>query len=279
MLGIALGLGSSVAWGISDFLGGLQTRRMSALSVLLISQPVGLVLALGVALVVGGDSMDLGDAAIAAGAGATAVLALGAFYRAMALGSISVVATIGALGVLVPFFAGIARGESPGALPIAGAGAALTGVLLVAREPDPEWRSASAAAVGLAALSALGFGLFFLGLDLAAPPNPAWTIVLARVGGVTVLVVAALFARPSLQPSRSALPFLMVIGFFDVLANSLFAVATNHGLLSLVAVAGSLYSAVTVLLARFVLGERLALGQRAGVVVALAGVALIAAGS
>ena len=76
-----------------------------------------------------------------------------------------------------------------------------------------------------------------------------------------------------------AIPALLAIGFFDVLANSLFAVATNHGLLSLVAVAGSLYSAVTVLLARFVLGERLARIQLCGVVAALVGVALIAAGS
>jgi drug/metabolite transporter (DMT)-like permease len=74
------------------------------------------------------------------------------------------------------------------------------------------------------------------------------------------------------------LPALLAIGFFDVLANSLFAVATNHALLSLVAVAGSLYSAVTVLLARFVLGERLARVQLCGVVAALTGVALIAAG-
>jgi uncharacterized membrane protein len=72
---------------------------------------------------------------------------------------------------------------------------------------------------------------------------------------------------------------LVTIGCLDVLANSLFAVATNHGLLSLVAVAGSLYSAVTVLLARLVLGERLARSQRTGVVVALTGVVLIAAGS
>jgi drug/metabolite transporter (DMT)-like permease len=78
---------------------------------------------------------------------------------------------------------------------------------------------------------------------------------------------------------RALLPALLTIGCLDVLANSLFAVATNHGLLSLVAVTGSLYSAVTVLLARFVLGERLAPVQRAGVVTALAGVALIAAGS
>src|SRR5204862_2296940 len=91
VLGIALGLASSVAWGISDFLGGLTTRRISALSVLLVSQPLGLVLALVVALAAGGDSLSGREVAIAAGSGAAAVLALGAFYRAMALGSISVV--------------------------------------------------------------------------------------------------------------------------------------------------------------------------------------------
>jgi drug/metabolite transporter (DMT)-like permease len=95
---------------------------------------------------------------------------------------------------------------------------------------------------------------------------------------VTLLVAAAI-VRPSMHIERELLPSLVAIGLFDVTANSLFAVATNHGLLSLVAVAGSLYSAVTVLLARFVLGERLAAPQRAGVVVALTGVALIAAGA
>ena len=109
MLGIALALGSSVAWGISDFLGGLQTRRASALAVLLVTQPVGLVLALAVALAFGGDRLSAAEVATALGAGALAVLALGAFYRAMALGSVSVVATIGALGVVVP----VARGYRP----------------------------------------------------------------------------------------------------------------------------------------------------------------------
>ena len=96
---------------------------------------------------------------------------------------------------------------------------------------------------------------------------------------MATLLVAAAFARPSMRIEPSMLPPLLAIGFFDVLANSLFAVATNHGLLSLVAVAGSLYSAVTVLLARFVLGERLAPIQLSGVVAALVGVALIAAGA
>jgi len=279
MLGIALALGSSVAWGTSDFLGGLRSRRMSALTVLLVSQPVGLVLALIVALAVGGDSLSARDAAIAAGAGATVVMALGAFYRAMALGSVTAVATIGALGVLVPVAAGLIQGDRPGVLQAIGALAGIAGVVLVAREPDPEWRAANRVALGLAALAALGFGTFFLGLDLSSGPRPAWTIVAARTGGVATLLVAAAFARPSMRIEPALLPSLLAIGFFDVLANSLFAVATNHGLLSLVAVAGSLYSAVTVLLARVVLRERLALPQRVGVVVALAGVGLIAAGS
>jgi drug/metabolite transporter (DMT)-like permease len=279
MLGIALGLGSSVAWGISDFLGGLQSRRLSALTVLLVSQPVGLVLALAVAFAAGGDALSTRDTAIAIGAGAVVVMALGAFYRAMALGSVSVVATIGALGVLVPVVAGLAQGDRPAAIQAAGAAAGILGVVLVAREPDPEWRTAGRMSVGLAALAALGFGTFFLGLDAASGDQPAWTIVAARSGGVMTLLVAAAFVRPEMRIERSFLPVLATIGCFDVVANSLFAVATNHGLLSLVAVAGSLYSAVTVLLARFVLGERLARPQRAGVMVALAGVAMIAAGS
>lgn len=279
MLGIALALASSVAWGTSDFLGGLRSRRISALTVLLVSQPVGLLLALAVALGVGGDSLSARDAAIAAGAGAAVVMALGAFYRAMALGSVTVVATIGALGVLVPVVAGLIQGDRPGAIQAVGALAGIVGVVLVAREPDPEWRTAGRLAIGLAALAALGFGTFFLGLDAASGPHPAWTIVVARTGGVATLLVAAAFMRPSMRIDPAMLPSLVAIGFFDVLANSLFAVATNHGLLSLVAVAGSLYSAVTVLLARFVLRERLAPPQRAGLVVALGGVALIAVGS
>jgi drug/metabolite transporter (DMT)-like permease len=279
MHGIALALASSVAWGISDFLGGMQSRRMSALVVLLVSQPVGLVLALAVALAFGGDPLDAGDATIAIGAGAAAVLGLGAFYRAMALGSVSVVATIGALGVLVPIAGGLAQGEQPAAIQAVGAAAGIAGVVLVAREPDPEWRAVERTSIGLAALAALGFGIFFLGLDATAGQQPAWTIVAVRCGGVGTLLIAAAYARPSMQIAPQLLPALLAIGCFDILANSLFAVATNNGLLALVSVAGSLYSAVTILLARFVLGERLAPVQRAGVVLALIGVLLIAAGS
>jgi len=247
--------------------------------VLLVTQPLGLVLALTVAFAFGGDRLSGAEVATAVAAGALAVLALGAFYRAMALGSVSVVATIGALGVVVPVVAGVARGETPALLQGLGAAVAVAGALLVAREPDPEWRSANARAVGLAAIAALGFGTFFWFLDLASPANPAWTIVSARAGGVALLLVAAARVRPSLSLDRNRLPALAAIGVCDVLANSLFAVATNHGLLSLVSVAGSMYAVVTVVLARFVLGERLAGSQQAGFAIAIAGVAMLAAGA
>jgi drug/metabolite transporter (DMT)-like permease len=279
VLGLALGLASSVAWGISDFLGGLQSRRFSAFSVLLVSQPIGAVLAFAVALTVGG-SLPPTEFAYAAAGGAAVTVGLGAFYKGMALGSISVVATIGALGVLVPVAAGVIRGETPDAVQDVGAAVAILAVVLVAREPDPEWREANRRSIGLAAVAALGFGTFLLLIDRAASHDAAWAVAAARAGGAALLLVGAAYARPALPRARGAvLAALLAIGFFDILANSLYAVASTHALLPVVSVAASLYAAVTVLLARLVLGERLAPPQRVGVVLALLGVALIAAGA
>ncbi len=280
MLGIALALGASVTWGFSDFLGGLQTRRFSALSVLLVAQPVGLVLAVAVAVVLGGTPLSAGDLALAAGAGVAVVASLAVFYRAMALGSISVVTTIGALGVLVPIAVGLARGEQPHGLQAIGAAVVLPAVVAVAHDPDPEWRAASRRSVGLAALAALGFGVFLLIIDDVAAADPVWTIVGVRVGGVAAIAAAAVALRPGLPPLHgSTLAALLGIGLFDVAANSLYAASTNHGLLPLVAVAASMYAVVTVLLARVVLGERLARSQQVGFGFAVLGTALIAAGA
>jgi drug/metabolite transporter (DMT)-like permease len=278
--GVVIALGASISWGISDFLGGLQSRRFSAFSVLLVSQPIGAVLAFALAAVAAGEPLPAGDFALAAIAGASVLLGLAAFYHGMALGSISVVATVGALGVLVPVVGGLIQGEQPTAIQGVGAAVAIAAVVLVSREPDPEWRRANRTAVGFGALAALGFGVFLLLIDRAAETDPVWAVAAARAGGVTLLAAAALHVRPSLPPARGAvLGALLAIGFFDILANSLFAVASTQGILPLVSVAGSLYAAVTVLLARVFLGERLAPSQRVGVVLALAGVAMIAAGA
>jgi drug/metabolite transporter (DMT)-like permease len=112
-----------------------------------------------------------------------------------------------------------------------------------------------------------------------ASTDTANTVAAVRVGGVAIALAAIAIARPSFGGIRKALPIIAAIGFFDILANALFAVASTKGLLSLVAVGGSLYPAVTILLAYFVLGERLTPLRRIGVALALGGVVMIAAGT
>ena len=279
MFGVLLALLASASWGTSDFLGGIQTRRFGALSVLLVSQPIGFILAWGIVLAFGDAGLSNREFLIGALGGVSVLLALGAFYKAMALGSISVVAMIAALGVLGPITVSIAQGDSLSALEWVGCLITVVGVVLVANEGDVEWRHANRTSMGLAAAAALGFGAFFICLDYAADADPAWTIAAARTGGVVMLAIWALAVRPALpRAGGRVLAGLLVIGVLDVTANSLYAVATTEGPLALVAVGGSLYSAVTIMLAWAFLGERLDRLQRVGMVAALAGIALIAAG-
>ncbi len=214
---------------------------------------------------------------LAAGAGGGAGLA--AFYRALSLGTMSVVSPLVACGAVVPFGISLASGERPAAVAVAGAGAALGGAVLASLE---EHRSASAErtrAVLLALVAAFALGLFVYFLGLGSRQGDALSTLLgARVGSLSLLVSVAAVLRAPLLIGRRLLPAVVAVGLADVSANALFAVASGHGLLALVSVLGSLYPVVTVLLAHLLLGERLTRPQQAGVAVAMAGVALIAAG-
>jgi drug/metabolite transporter (DMT)-like permease len=216
----------------------------------------------------------------AALAGSAGIVALGAFYRALAIGTMSVVAPISATAAAVPVLVGLAEGERPGGLQIAGMAAALAGVILASREPVEEGcPPANRAAIGLALVAAAGFGTFFVGIDRAsATAEVPWVIVVQRCCSVSLLVIATLVVRPSLPRDGASLLVLGAVGLLDLGANGLYALATTKGLLSVVSVLGSLYPAVTVVLARFVLAERIARVQEVGVVLALAGVVAISAG-
>jgi drug/metabolite transporter (DMT)-like permease len=279
LLALAISLASAFSWGVSDFLGGLETRRLSVLGVLAVSQPAGLILALLLIPLFGADSIPPEKLAIAAAAGAASLGGLAAFYAAMAMGTVSVVAPIAALGVVVPVAVGLARGEEPATVQLAGLVVAIVGVVILSYEEDPEHSDVARRSIVLAILAGLGFGIFFTGIDAAAADQPGWAIVAVRVGGVMTVAAALLVARPSFEGVGAATPVLVVIGAFDILANALFAVASTKGLLPVVAVGGSMYPAFTIALAHGVLGERLATVQWAGVVLALAGVALIAGGT
>jgi drug/metabolite transporter (DMT)-like permease len=280
VLAVALGLSSSLCWGLADFFGGLQSRQRAALAVLFVSQAVALALLIPFAFIVGEELPSAGAAGWAALAGSAGIVALGCFYRALAIGTMSVVAPISATAAAVPVLVGLVEGERPSGLQIAGMAAALAGVILASREPVEEGcPPANRAAIGLALVAAAGFGTFFVGLDRASESaDVSWVIVVSRGCSLALLVIAALAVRPALPRDGASLRVLAMIGVLDLGANGLYALATQEGLLSVVAVLGSLYPAVTVVLARVVLAERVARMQEVGVVLALAGVVAISAG-
>lgn len=279
MLTVALGLAASLVWGTADFLGGLSARRRALWAVVVVAQAGGLVLAGAVWLAAAGSTPSTTALLAAAGGGAAGAVAIAAFYRALAVGTMGVVAPVAATGVLVPVLVGIAQGDRPSAAQGVGAAVATLGVVLAARERGAPV-AGSRLAIALAAVAALGFGLLFVGLERAGDEDPFWAILVARATAVVVVGAAALAVRARLELPREApaLALLALVGVLDTGANVLFVLAADHGLLSVVAVLGSLYPAVTVVLARGLLGERLARAQLAGVVLTLAGVAGIAAG-
>jgi drug/metabolite transporter (DMT)-like permease len=289
---ILLGFAASVAYGAADFVGGLVSRRNAVLTVVLVSQLVGLAVFLPFLPI-------LADGPPVAGAwiwGAVAGLAGGAgvamLYRGLSIGRMSVVAPItSALAAAVPVVVGLARGERPGPASLAGVGIALVAVILVSSSVEPSEPGAPVAqdeevarrgrrSAGL--LEALGagasFGLFFIALDRAPVDSGGWPLLAMRMGSLSLFLVALAVLRPSLRPARGTGPAIAAAGALDMGANLLYLSATRLGLLSIVAVLASLYPATTVLLARGILRERFGRLQLVGLLAAAAGVVLIALG-
>jgi drug/metabolite transporter (DMT)-like permease len=284
-LGVPLGLGSGLAWGAADFFGGIQSRRLPALTVAFWSQVAG-ALGLVIALALGGTRPPLTGIAWGLAAGAGSGIALVLFYRSLAEGTMSVVAPISACGAVVPVVAAMLTGDHPGVLAGLGVAAAIAGVVLVSRTRSaPRGGTGRSRRVLLMALgSALGFGLFYVFVDAGttgSPGEPLWVIAGARTSSLLMLSTIALLGRGGRGsglrwPGRRIGPVALV-GLADTGANLLFAYAATSGNLAVVGVLGSLYPVATVVLARWLLGERLSGGQNAGVVLALAGVGLLAA--
>jgi drug/metabolite transporter (DMT)-like permease len=255
---------------------------VTLLAVLVVSQATGLAGVLAVVALSGEAAPSASELWPAAAGGIAGVIALAAFYRGLAIGTMSIVAPISATGAAVPVFVGLATGERPEAAQLAGIAIAVTGVVLASREEAPQGSPAAATArrsVLLALVAALGFGTFFVGLDASADEDVFWALLAARGASFTLLCAAVVFTRPAIPDDPATLGMLAAIGAGDLGANALFAAASNEGLLSVVSVLGSLYPVVTVLLARGFLGERVRPVQEVGIVAAVAGVVLIASGA
>jgi drug/metabolite transporter (DMT)-like permease len=270
MAAIALALAASLAWGASDFLAGLKTRELAVVWVLLVSQATGLVLITAAALLNGGP-LPGGDAMLwAAGAGVAELIGFAAFYRALAVGSMSIVAPVSACAAVVPVIVGLTAGQTPTIAQGAGMALAVGGAALASAAPGHR----RAAGVGLAFLAAFAFGLFFVGMDQAADDGALWAVAVNRFAAVSALLIAVAALRPRPLAPRAYAPLAMV-GVLDVAANTMFAIALTVGMAALVSVVGSLYPVATVILARAVLDEQVTGPQRTGVMAALTGIALV----
>jgi drug/metabolite transporter (DMT)-like permease len=277
VLAVALALGASLSYGVGDFLGGLTSRRLHVLTVLALSQVAGAVAVAVWALVEREAFPGGGATAAACAAGLCGAVGLTALYRGMAVGAMGVVAPISSVAAVIPFTYGLARGERPTLLQVAGVVVALAGLVLVSRASDGGG-AAVAAGVGLALIAAVGFGLYFVFLGEAATESVPWAVLVARTTSCALALAAVALTRVTLRPGRRLLAPVLAVGVFDVSANVLFALASTRGLLSVASVLTSLYPAVTVALAALVLRERVGRTQLAGAAAVLAGAALIAAG-
>ncbi|MGI5141573.1 MULTISPECIES: DMT family transporter [unclassified Streptomyces] len=279
-------LATSLLWGLADFGGGLLTRRIPALTVVVVSQAVAATV-LGALVVATGGFGEAGPRLwFALAAGLVGPIALLSFYQALALGPMGVVSPLATLSVAVPVGVGLVLGERPGLLQAAGIAVAMAGVVLAG---GPQLRGAPVQrrAVLLTLVAALGFGTVFA-LIAEASTTVTGLLLALFVQRVTNVAVggAALYASvrrgaaalPGEGFPWGSLPALAFVGLADVAANGTYALAAQHGPVTVAAVLASLYPVVTALAARGFLSERLRAVQAAGAGLALVGTVLLATG-
>jgi drug/metabolite transporter (DMT)-like permease len=283
---VALSLAAALFYGAADFLGGLAARRCSTFAVVVWSQAAGLVVLLAALPFVPGVPRAA-DVAWGFACGVAGAFAVGLLYRGLAIGVMGVVSPITAvLAAALPVAFGIARGERPALLALAGIGCALIAVVLVsavtpksADDDAPLARAKPPHRFPPGIPEALGagaaFGFLFIALAQTHADAGVYPLFGMRVVSLSILLVAAALLRKPLRVARPGLRTIVGAGVLDMGANVMFVLAVHTGALSIVAVLTSLYPAGTVALAAVMLRERLAIVQWAGVAIALAGVLCI----
>jgi drug/metabolite transporter (DMT)-like permease len=273
MFALTLALGASVAWGASDFLGGLASRRLPVIVVLLGAQAVGLALAAAVWGFAGGG-LSPGVMALGAAAGLAELAGFACLYRGLAIGEMTAVAPLAALTAVLPVLLAVGGGEHVAALEAGGMVLAVLGSAATAAEPAGR-RVVRGAGLGLGA--AVCFGAFFVLLGQASEAGGPAAVLAGRMASVVVLAIAVCAAPASGRPARPDALAIALLGALDVAANFAYAGAAAGGADASVAVLASLYPLTTVLLARALLRERLGASRLVGVVAVLGGIVLISA--
>jgi drug/metabolite transporter (DMT)-like permease len=274
---VFIGLLVAACFGSGDFLGGLGSRRVATVSILCLAQLVAVVGAVIFALVFHGEPTGR-DLAFGAVAGAFSVVALGALYQGLALGRMGIVAPITAVvAACIPVIWGLATGESPSAVSLAGVGCAIAAGGLIAHEHDTA-TGGSGRALVLALVAGVLFGWSFVFYAESRDDSGFWPVLTGRGAAVVMVLTALVATGATLRVATPERWMATGAGALDVAATVLLLVAVREGLSSLVAPVAALGPAFTVGWAWAALREPIARLQVAGLALALVGLALIAGG-
>jgi drug/metabolite transporter (DMT)-like permease len=273
---VTLALASAASYGAADFLGGIAAKRAPTVVIACVAQLAGLVLLVLVLPLLPSGSPLRSDYLWGAASGVAGGTGVALLYRALAVGTMSIVAPATAVcAAAVPVVVAFALGERPGALAVVGIVLAAMAIVLLSRGASLDEMPKAQSGLALALMSGVAVGVFFLCLARTSENAGIWPLIAGRAVSVPLFVAMAAISGNSVRLERRVAGTAIGCGTLDMLANALYLVATREGPLSLVATLASLYPASTVLLARVTLGERLSRSQALGVVCALAAVVLI----
>ena len=284
MVAVLLGLAASASFACADFFGGVAARRSDAWLSVLANQVVGMAPLLVYLALLSEQPPTGHDVVLSLGAGLASIVGLGLLFGGFAVGRMAVVAPVSAgVGGLVPITWGLILGERPGALALLGAVITLTAAVVLARTDGaeneeveaPDDRKASLMAVG----AGVAFGAILVLFSETSDDAGLWPPVIAHSLAIPTLLIVLLVLRRDLRPPADARKVMVASGFFDATAVSLLLLALQQDeFVSLVAPAANLYPAGTVLLAAFVLKERLRAVQVVALAAAAVGLVLLATG-
>ena len=261
-------------WGAGDFSGGIGSKGSNAFGVVVVAHGTGLVCMLALALATGEPVPSAAALLWGVAAGIGGGLGLVSLYRALAIGQMGINAPVAAVitGTL-PVLFGIWTEGPPKLIQVVGFGIALVAIWLIAL---PSGEIGRPRGLGLAVCAGIGFGVYLICSKQAATQSVYWPLATARAASAAEMLVIVGIARQAWKPARKLLPYMIAAGIFDSTGNLLFVYAVRIGRLDVATVLSSLYPATTVLLAWFILKERVSKMQAVGMVAALVAVPLIA---
>jgi drug/metabolite transporter (DMT)-like permease len=255
----------------------LLTRRTALFGVVLVSQVVGMLVALALAIARGETAPTQADLAWSVLCGVSGGIGITALYRGLAFGRMGIVAPVtGVIAAVIPVAAGIVLEGVPPPLVLVGIALAIVAVILVSRVRD---ESSGPSGLVFALIAGVGIGLFSVFIAQISDGHAFGPLVAIRGSEAVLIVAAILVTRAPWRPAGRLVPAIAAVGVLDMVGNGAFILAVQAGALAVAAVLSSLYPVTTVVLAAVVLRERVTRVHAVGIALAVAAIACIAIGT